>query len=235
MQPFNQMCVLGFQHKQSGRLMSEKPETHQSGSLAVSGKFSRRNFLRGSGAAVSASVAIAAGSAASQAEAAEEPTATAQQQPKISLTVNGDKRTLTVEPRTTLVEALRDTLGLTGTKIGCNHGQCGACTVLMDGKRVNSCLALAIAADGADIVTVEGLSDPTGNLHPMQQAFADHDAFQCGYCTPGQLLSAIACIDEGHASSADEIREFMSGNLCRCGAYPNIVAAIETVRDTQKA
>lgn len=152
----------------------------------------------------------------------------------ITLVVNGQTRHLSVEPRTTLVEALRDNLGLTGTKIGCNQGQCGACTVLLDGTRVNSCLTLAVMAEGSEIVTVEGLSDPTGDLHPMQTAFAEKDAFQCGYCTPGQILSAIACIDEGHAGDASEIREYMSGNLCRCGAYPNIVAAIAHVRDTQE-
>jgi len=151
--------------------------------------------------------------------------------PKISLTINGRQRTLTVEPRSTLVEALRDTIGLTGTKIGCNHGQCGACTVLLDGRRVNACLVLALQADGSELTTVEGLADPLGNLHPMQRAFSEHDAFQCGYCTPGQILSAIGCLEEGHAGSAAEIREYMSGNLCRCGAYPNIVAAIEAVRD----
>jgi len=151
--------------------------------------------------------------------------------PRIRLTVNGHQRTLAVEPRTTLVEALRDTLGMTGTKIGCNHGQCGACTVLLDGRSVNSCLVLALSADGGEVTTIEGLADPVGNLHPMQVAFSEHDAFQCGYCTPGQILSAIACIDEGHAGSAAEIREYMSGNLCRCAAYPNIVTAIEAVRD----
>ena len=151
--------------------------------------------------------------------------------PRIRLIVNGRNRSLAVEPRTTLVEALRDTLGLTGTKIGCNHGQCGACTVLLDGRRINACLVLALSADGGEITTIEGLADPTGNLHPMQSAFAEHDAFQCGYCTPGQILSAIACLEEGHAGSSAEIREYMSGNLCRCGAYPNIVAAIESVRD----
>nr|WP_240611507.1 (2Fe-2S)-binding protein [Roseovarius nitratireducens] len=150
------------------------------------------------------------------------------------MTINGQRRTLTVEPRTTLVEALRDTLGLTGTKIGCNQGQCGACTVLMNGHRVNSCLILALSANEAKITTIEGVADSNGSLHPMQTAFAEHDAFQCGYCTPGQILSAIACIDEGHAGSPGEIREYMSGNLCRCGAYPNIVAAIETVRDSKE-
>jgi xanthine dehydrogenase YagT iron-sulfur-binding subunit len=152
----------------------------------------------------------------------------------IELKVNGTSRQVSVEPRTTLVEALRDTLGMTGTKIGCNQGQCGACTVLLNGSRVNSCLTLAVMADGAEVVTVEGLADPAGELHPMQTAFAENDAFQCGYCTPGQILSAIACIDEGHAGDEAEIREYMSGNLCRCGAYSNIVAAIVQVRDSQQ-
>jgi len=150
------------------------------------------------------------------------------------MNVNGKVRSLSVEPRTTLVEALRDTLGMTGTKIGCNQGQCGACTVLLNGMRVNSCLTLAVMAEGAEVVTVEGLADPNGDLHPMQAAFAENDAFQCGYCTPGQIMSAIACIDEGHAGDEAEIREYMSGNLCRCGAYPNIVAAIVQVRDSQQ-
>lgn len=188
---------------------------------------SRRGFLQGS-SVVAGSLGAMVGSAQAQ---GSEPSAEAR---TIELRVNGKIRTLSVEPRTTLVEALRDTLGLTGTKIGCNQGQCGACTVLMDGIRVNSCLTLAVMAEGAEIVTVEGLSDPTGDLHPMQAAFAENDAFQCGYCTPGQILSAIACIDEGHATDAAEIREYMSGNLCRCGAYPNIVAAIEQVRDGQE-
>jgi len=152
----------------------------------------------------------------------------------IQLSVNGKPRRLTVEPRTTLVDALRDTLGMTGTKIGCNHGQCGACTVLVDGRRINSCLTLAVAVDGAKITTIEGLTGPNGAPHPMQLAFAEKDAFQCGYCTPGQIVSAVACISEGHAGSAAEIREYMSGNLCRCAAYPNIVAAVEMVRDARK-
>jgi len=153
----------------------------------------------------------------------------------VHLDINGKRRKLAVESRTTLVEALRDQLGLTGTKIGCNQGQCGACTVLLDGRRVNSCLVLAVASDGAKLTTIEGLAAPDGTPHPMQSAFAEKDAFQCGYCTPGQILSAVACIQEGHAGSADEIREYMSGNLCRCAAYPNIVAAVEAVRDGRKA
>ena len=148
----------------------------------------------------------------------------------VVLTVNGAKADLRVAPWTTLLDALRDHLDLTGTKKGCDHGQCGACTVLVDGRRVNSCLTLAVMKDGATVTTVEGLaSGPT--LHPLQQAFIDHDAFQCGYCTPGQICSAAGLIAEGKAKKPDEIREMMSGNLCRCGAYPNIVAAIQQAMD----
>jgi len=135
-----------------------------------------------------------------------------------------------VAPWTTLLDLLREKLALTGTKKGCDHGQCGACTVLIDGKRINSCLTLAIMRDGADIVTVEGLASRDGALHPIQDAFIEFDAFQCGYCTPGQLCSAVGLLREGRARTPDEIRELMSGNLCRCGAYPNIVAAIEHVQ-----
>ncbi len=143
----------------------------------------------------------------------------------VSLTVNGVARQLELAPWTTLLDALRDHLDLTGTKKGCDHGQCGACTVLVDGRRINSCLTLAVMQDGAEVTTIEGLA-VDGALHPLQQAFIDHDAFQCGYCTPGQICSAAGLIAEGRAKSADEIRELMSGNICRCGAYPNIVAAI---------
>ena len=143
----------------------------------------------------------------------------------VTLHVNGVERKLTVAPWTTLLDALRLHLDLTGTKKGCDHGQCGACTVLVDGRRINSCLALAVMKDGAKITTIEGLARGDA-LHPLQQAFIDHDAFQCGYCTPGQICSAAGLIAEGKARSADEIRELMSGNICRCGAYPNIVAAI---------
>src|ERR671922_3029757 len=155
----------------------------------------------------------------------ERPLAIAEQLP-ITLTVNGAPRRLRVAPWTTLLDALREQLDLTGTKKGCDHGQCGACTVLVDGRRINACLTLAIMKDGAEVTTIEGLAQGD-RLHPVQQAFIDHDAFQCGYCTPGQICSAAGLIAEGKARTADEIRELMSGNICRCGAYPNIVAAIE--------
>jgi xanthine dehydrogenase YagT iron-sulfur-binding subunit len=144
----------------------------------------------------------------------------------ITLHVNGERRTLSVAPWTTLLDALRERLQLTGTKKGCDHGQCGACTVLVEGRRVNACLTLAVMKDGAHVTTIEGLATD-GALHPLQQAFIDHDAFQCGYCTPGQICSAAGLLAEGKARTTDEIRELMSGNICRCGAYPNIVAAIE--------
>jgi xanthine dehydrogenase YagT iron-sulfur-binding subunit len=148
----------------------------------------------------------------------------------VRLRVNGICRELRLDPRVTLLDAVRDTLGLTGTKKGCDQGACGACTVLLDGRRVVSCLTLAAQCDGRQVTTIEGLSRP-GELHPVQQAFIRHDAFQCGYCTSGQILSAVSLLAEGRAGSDEEIREFMSGNLCRCGAYPNIVAAIREVAD----
>ena len=148
----------------------------------------------------------------------------------VRLIVNGVETTLNVAPWTTLLDALRDHLDLTGTKKGCDHGQCGACTVLVDGRRINSCLALAVMKDGASVTTIEGLATKDA-LHPLQQAFIDHDAFQCGYCTPGQICSAAGLIAEGRAKRPDEIRELMSGNICRCGAYPNIVAAIQQAID----
>ncbi|MER9167782.1 (2Fe-2S)-binding protein [Mesorhizobium australicum] len=141
------------------------------------------------------------------------------------LDINGQHHTLELEPRVTLLDALRDRLGLTGTKKGCDHGQCGACTVHVDGERVLACLTLAAQAEGRAIATIEGLARE-GELHPVQAAFLEQDAFQCGYCTPGQIMSAVACIREGHAGSDEEIREYMAGNLCRCGAYPHIVAAV---------
>lgn len=152
---------------------------------------------------------------------------------EVSLTVNGEAAKLYVAPWTTLLDALRDRLDLTGTKKGCDHGQCGACTVLVNGRRVVSCLTLAVMKDGAEVTTVEGLAS-NGALHPVQQAFIDHDAFQCGYCTPGQICSAVGLIAEGKARTPEEIRELMSGNLCRCGAYPNIVAAIQQAMNGAK-
>jgi len=144
----------------------------------------------------------------------------------IRLTLNGQPRSLQVHPWTTLLDLLREQLDLVGTKKGCDHGQCGACTVLRDGKRINACLTLAIMCDGAELVTIEGLASD-GELHPVQRAFIRHDAFQCGYCTPGQICSAVGLVYEGHADTREAIREQMSGNLCRCGAYGNIVAAVE--------
>lgn len=147
------------------------------------------------------------------------------QELKIHLKVNEQSYTLEIEPWVSLLDALRDHLGLTGTKKGCDHGQCGACTVLVNGKRINACMTLAVMRDGAEITTVEGLSEG-GNLHPLQQAFIDHDAFQCGYCTPGQLCSAIGLLQEGKAKSLEDVQDLMSGNICRCAAYTNINAAI---------
>ncbi|MFC8666478.1 (2Fe-2S)-binding protein [Streptomyces sp. NPDC057199] len=144
----------------------------------------------------------------------------------VSLTVNGTRRTVTVDNRTSLLDLLREHFELTGSKKGCNAGACGACTVLVDGQRVNSCLTLAVRLEGAEVTTIEGLAD-SDELHPLQQAFVDQDAFQCGYCTPGQIMSGVGCIKEGHTGSPEEIREWMSGNICRCGCYVKIVRALE--------
>jgi len=141
--------------------------------------------------------------------------------------VNGAPQSLTLDARSSLLDVLRERLALTGAKKGCDHGQCGACTVHVDGRPVASCLTLAVQADGRAVTTIEGLSPSDGTLHPMQQAFIDHDALQCGYCTPGQIMAAVACVHEGHATTPEQIREYMSGNICRCGAYVGIVAAIE--------
>ena len=148
---------------------------------------------------------------------------------EVKLTINGQATTLKVDPRVTLLDALREHLQLTGTKKGCDHGQCGACTVLVNGRRINSCLSLAVMHEGDAVTTIEGLAKGD-ELHPMQAAFLEHDGFQCGYCTPGQICSAVALLQEGHATSDDEIREWMSGNICRCGAYTNIVAAIREAK-----
>ena len=206
---------------------------------------SRRSFLQAAGAISAAATVGLPGVAFAQSPQAEQTGA-------ITLRVNGTSKTLTLDTRTSLLDALRENLQLTGSKKGCDHGQCGACTVLLDGRRVNACLTLAFAAQGAEITTIEGLSsgDSISTLHPMQAAFVEHDGFQCGYCTPGQICSAVALIDEakkgelsiesfrsGHTEKPmltdDEIRERMSGNICRCGAYPNIVAAVRAVAKQQ--
>src|SRR5262245_17414882 len=161
-------------------------------------------------------------------DATMQPTASLPAKSRITLKVNGAAQPLDVAPWTTLLDALREYLELTGTKKGCDHGQCGACTVLVDGRRIISCLTLAIMKDGAEVTTVEGLVEGDA-LHPLQRAFVEHDAFQCGYCTPGQICSAVGLLHEGRAKTADDIRELMSGNICRCGAYPNLVAAIAQV------
>ncbi|WP_442967497.1 (2Fe-2S)-binding protein [Rhizobium sp. BR 362] len=152
----------------------------------------------------------------------------------VHLDINGHVHELSLDPRVTLLDALREHLCLTGTKKGCDQGQCGACTVHVDGERVLSCLTLAAQAEGRKITTIEGLAAENGDLHPVQAAFLEHDAFQCGYCTPGQIMSAVACIREGHAGSDDEIREYMAGNLCRCGAYPHIVAAVREAAEAAR-
>jgi len=170
-----------------------------------------------------------------QAAAARPPKSNASAPPEkltVRLTVNGEAHELVLRPWTTLLDALRDHLDLTGTKKGCDHGQCGACTVLVEGRRINSCMTLAVMQDGRDITTIEGLAK-NGKLHPLQEAFIEHDAFQCGYCTPGQICSAVGLLAEGKAKTADEVRELMSGNICRCGAYKNIVAAILQVMDAR--
>lgn len=149
----------------------------------------------------------------------------------VTLKINGTERSLELAPWTTLLDALREYLDLTGTKKGCDHGQCGACTVLVDGKRINSCLTLAVMKEGAEITTIEGLSRGE-ELHPLQEAFIENDAFQCGYCTPGQICSAVGLLNEGRAKTKEDIRELMSGNICRCGAYTNIVKAIEQTMQT---
>jgi Aerobic-type carbon monoxide dehydrogenase, small subunit CoxS/CutS homologs len=185
---------------------------------------SRREFLAASGLVLTAEAASFDVTAATPAD-----DAAARGAIPIELQVNGSVHRLKLEPRVTLLDALRERLALCGTKKGCDHGQCGACTVHLDGQRVVSCLTLAVQAQGRRITTIEGIASKDGHLHPMQQAFLDHDGLQCGYCTPGQVMSAIACVKEGHVGSADEIREYMSGNLCRCGAYAGILAAIQEV------
>ena len=195
-----------------------------------SSSLSRRRFL---GVTASTAALPFVGDAASGPVQAQEAMRPDPRAPvDMTLGVNGTRYRVALDVRTSLLDALREHVGLTGSKKGCDHGQCGACTVHVDGIRVLSCLMLAATLGDRQVVTIEGLSKPDGDLHPMQQAFLDHDAFQCGYCTPGQIMSAIGCVKEGHAATEDEIRESMSGNLCRCAAYPNIVTAVAQAKTT---
>ena len=195
------------------------------------GGFNRRNFLTST---VASTMTLTMLDRPSAGAAPAQPRVEPRQPVTLDLRINGQDQRLSLDVRTSLLDALREHVGLTGTKKGCDHGQCGACTVLMDGKRVLSCLTFAAMAQGHEITTIEGLAAPEGELHPMQQAFIDHDAFQCGYCTPGQIMSAVACVHEGHANNDAEIREYMSGNLCRCACYPNIVDAIKDAKPKMK-
>ena len=194
---------------------------------------SRRSLLGSGVGALAAQVATAQAHAAAPAVPAPAPPGPGTAGPMtdgrlpLTLTVNGQRRRFEADVRTTLLDALREHLGTTGSKKGCDHGQCGACTVHLDGRRVAACLTPAVQLHGRKVDTIEGLQRPDGGLHPMQQAFIDHDALQCGYCTPGQIMAAIACVREGNATSAERIKEYMSGNLCRCGAYNGIVAAVK--------
>ena len=211
--------------------MTRKPENDDEASLAREPQepdVSRRQVLAGMAAAgggIALSPLMAERAAAEAAQPAGPAMPAAAQTVQTSLRVNGKDYPLAIEPRVTLLDALREHIGLTGTKKGCDHGQCGACTVLIDNRRVNSCLTLALMAAGKSITTVEGLANGD-ELHPVQAAFIEHDAFQCGYCTPGQICSAVGLLHEGHARTDDDIREQMAGNVCRCGAYPNIVDAV---------
>ena len=191
----------------------------------------RRRFLTATAATATAALSSTS-SAEAQAPAADR--SDPRQPLSLQLRINRQVHAIAVDPRTSLLDAIRDHVRLTGTKKGCDHGQCGACTVLVNGQRALSCMLFAAMAEGDEITTIEGVSSLGGELHPMQQAFIDCDAFQCGYCTPGQILSAIACVQEGHAENEADIREYMSGNICRCAAYPNIVAAIQQAKAVMK-
>jgi xanthine dehydrogenase YagT iron-sulfur-binding subunit len=191
---------------------------------------SRRTFMMSTAAGAAGAASVASTGLASAQEPAPAP-------PRIDtrVVINGQPHALQLEPRASLLDVLREQLGLTGAKKGCDHGQCGACTVHLDGRRVASCLTLGVKTDGCAVTTIEGIAAPDGTLHPMQQAFVDHDALQCGYCTPGQVMAAIACVREGHATSEAQIREYMSGNLCRCGAYAGILEAIRDAAPRMRA
>jgi xanthine dehydrogenase YagT iron-sulfur-binding subunit len=209
--------------------MSKKPDIPQDGEGLLHG--SRRDFLKQS--SLLSAIAITPDAVLKAAENKwDEKVADVFEKIPVNLEVNGVKHSVKVEPRTTLLDLLREQLDLTGTKKGCDRGQCGACTVHVNGRRINSCLSLAVTNEGKKITTIEGLANGD-QLHPMQDAFLKHDGFQCGYCTSGQIMSAVALLKEGHAHSREEISEFMSGNICRCGAYSNIVKAIQEVKNNQ--
>jgi xanthine dehydrogenase YagT iron-sulfur-binding subunit len=191
-------------------------------------KNSRRDFIKNSSLLTAIAVAPATVVKAAEYDLGEKINDVLERVP-LNIEINGLKKQLSVEPRVTMLDLLREQLELTGTKKGCDYGQCGACTIHVNGQRVLSCLSLAVMHEGQRITTIEGLAKGD-QLHPMQEAFIKHDGFQCGYCTPGQIMSAVACIHEGHADNEEDIREFMSGNICRCGAYPNIVKAIQEVK-----
>jgi xanthine dehydrogenase YagT iron-sulfur-binding subunit len=193
---------------------------------------SRRTFL---GTTVGSTMAVVALRDAASAQTSATPAVNPRDNIPVSLKINGKPHDLSLDSRTTLLDTLREHIGLTGSKKGCDQGQCGACTVMVDGQRVLGCLTLAAMVQGKEVTTIEGLAGGDGKLHPMQQAFVEHDAFQCGYCTPGQIMSAVACVKEGHANNADEVREYMSGNLCRCAAYPNIVDAVLDAKTKMEA
>jgi xanthine dehydrogenase YagT iron-sulfur-binding subunit len=224
-------------------MMRDKPEQ------GVAGSLTRRGFMQSAVAAISSTAIPSGASQAREARSGGTPQMAVAPAQTVHLHINGKQYGLSLEPRVTLLDALREVIGLTGTKKGCDRGQCGACTVLVDGRRINSCLTLAVMQEGREITTVEGLGE-ADNLHPLQTAFIESDAFQCGYCTPGQLCSGVAMLAEWRAGTASavtqdvrnrhtelseaEIRERMSGNICRCGAYPNIVAAVKAVADGNK-
>jgi xanthine dehydrogenase YagT iron-sulfur-binding subunit len=211
----------------------KRPETEEAKDSS-SGRVSRRSFLSQLGAAGVAAATVRPATAPAQTLAPPPaPEATAAEEVEgavaLRLRVNGKDLRIKVDPRTTLLDGLRETIHLTGTKKGCDHGQCGACTVHVNGRRINSCLTLAAMHEGDEITTIEGIGQP-GKLHPMQAAFVEHDGYQCGYCTSGQIMSAVALLREPCGNSDSDVKELMSGNICRCGAYPNIVAAIQQVR-----